>query len=64
MEYYNFICSVGIVYLSNLNLLIIKTHADRDIINKIKTILLLSEMAVEQFMTLCNNYWFDSMADE
>ena len=54
-EYFNFICFVESVYLSNLMLQMMRAHADGDIVDKIKTNLLANDIAFDKFKCLCND---------
>ena len=62
--YFDFICFVETVYLSNLALKMLRAYADGDIVVVIKNSLLSSELAVSKFMALCDNDQCDSITED
>ena len=53
-QYYDFILFVESTFLENLNLQMMMTYTDGDLVHEIKTRILASDIAIEKFSMLCN----------
>lgn len=63
-QYFDFICFVETVFLSNLTLKMMRAHADGKIVDKIMQSILSSESAVEKFSALCDNQHCSSLTED
>lgn len=54
-DFFDFICYVETVYLSNLTLKMMQAYSNGDILQKIKTALMTNSVAIDKFKALCNN---------